>query len=452
MSNKMEKKRKRGTKLSYRIKIYCDSKIEKSENGMIRFWFRLILFLYQLCLFIWHCAVWGLVFICIGFFLLSRTAIYQHIAETAYDSLANMSEGTFRQYSNTIFLDQDDNVIGEVNSANYEYTKIEDIPMNLQNAYIAAEDQSFKTHQGVDYKATVRAALSLIIHRGKITQGGSTITQQVIKNNLLTQEQTFTRKFLEILIAPELEKNYSKAEIMEFYCNSNYYGNGCYGVASAARFYFGKIPQELTLAECAMIAGISNSPNNYNPVASMELTHKKQRSILGKMLEQGYISEEQYETALAQEIIVTQTETSLVSTANYMCTYAMYCSVLELMEIHGFHFQYVFDNLDDYQTYKSSYEDAYKKYASEIRSGGYTIKTTFSMEVQNILQACIDQGLSGFQDLQDNEKYAMQGAAVCIDNRTDCIVAIVGGRGTNDEYNRAFLSTRQPGSSIIHSN
>ena len=117
----------------------------------------------------------------------------------------------------------------------------------------------------------------------------------------------------------------------------------------------------------------------------------------------------------------------------------MYCSVLELMEIHGFHFQYVFDDLDDYQTYKSSYEETYKKYASEIRSGGYTIKTTFSLEVQNILQACIDQGLSGFQDLQDNGKYAMQGAAVCIDNRTDCVVAIVGGRGTNDEYNRAFL-------------
>lgn len=448
MSNKMDKKTKRGTKLSYRIKRYCDSKIEKSENSMMRLGFRLILFLYRLCFFGWNCAVWGIVLLCIGFFLISRTSIYQHFAEAAYDSLASMNEGTFRQYSNTIFLDQDDNVIGEVNSGNYEYTKMADIPMNLQNAYIAAEDQSFKTHQGVDYKATARAALSLVIHRGKITQGGSTITQQVIKNNLLTQEQTFTRKFLEILIAPQLEKNYSKAEIMEFYCNSNYYGNGCYGVASAALFYFGKAPQELTLAECAMIAGISNSPNNYNPVASMELAVHKQKSILGKMLEQGYISEEQYETALAQEIIVTQTETSLVSTANYMCTYAMYCSVLELMEIHGFHFQYVFDDLDDYQTYKSSYEETYKKYASEIRSGGYTIKTTFSLEVQNILQACIDQGLSGFQDLQDNGKYAMQGAAVCIDNRTDCVVAIVGGRGSNDEYNRAFLSTRQPGSCI----
>ena len=101
MSNKMDKKTKKGTKLSYRIMMYCDSKIEKSGNGMIRFWFRPIRLLYRLCLFVWYCAVWGLSFICIGFFLLFHTAAYQHIAETAYDSLASMNEGTFRQYSNT---------------------------------------------------------------------------------------------------------------------------------------------------------------------------------------------------------------------------------------------------------------------------------------------------------------------------------------------------------------
>ena len=92
----------------------------------------------------------------------------------------------------------------------------------------------------MDYKAILRAALALVKNKGEITQGGSTITQQVIKNNLLSQEQSFVRKILEILIAPELEKEYSKQELMEFYCNSNYYGNGCYGVGSASRFYFGK--------------------------------------------------------------------------------------------------------------------------------------------------------------------------------------------------------------------
>lgn len=402
-------------------------------------WRRIRILLFVLLLF---CILIG-----IGYKVVTLTPFYKEMQEKAYDNLANMDKETFRKLGNTKFLDVNGEVIGEVNSGNYEYREISDIPLDLQNAYIAAEDQNFKTHHGVDYKATFRAALALVKNGGEITQGGSTITQQVIKNNLLSQEQSFMRKLLEILMAPELEKKYSKQEIMEFYCNSNYYGNGCYGVASAAKFYFGKDVKDLTTAECAMIAGISNSPNQYNPVASMELATKKKNSILKKMLDQGYLTEKEYKKAKNQEIQVTQTETSLISTDNYMCSYAMHCVVLKLMEQEGFEFQYLFESEEDYEEYENAYTEEYKKIASLVRGGGYTIETSFDTAIQKQLQESVDQSLSGSQEIGAEGKYALQGAAVCINNETGYVTAIVGGRGS-DQYNRAFLSERQPGSTI----
>ena len=154
-----------------------------------------------------------------GFEIITHSHTYLELKEKTYDTLSGMSKGTFHKNENTVIYDKDKNKVGEVDSGNYKYVKIADIPLDLQNAYIAAEDQHFKTHNGVNYFSTFRAGISYIIHHGGITKGGSTITQQVIKNNLLSQEQTLSRKILEISIAPELEKKYSKQDIMEFYCN-----------------------------------------------------------------------------------------------------------------------------------------------------------------------------------------------------------------------------------------
>lgn len=377
-----------------------------------------------------------------------HTTYYKKLQSQAYDTLATIDKEKFRLLSNTKILDKDDKQIGEINSGNYVYEEISDIPLNLQNAYIATEDANFKYHKGIDYKAILRAGIALVLHGGKITQGGSTITQQVIKNNLLTQEQSFIRKLLEILMASEIEKEYSKQEIMEFYCNSNYYGNGCYGVGSASRFYFGKNTSELTLAECAMLAGVSNSPNNYNPAADYSLAVKKMKQVLGNMVESGYISEKEYTRALKQEITVTQTEASLVGTDSYMTSYAVHCATLELMEQDGFEFRYLFDGEDDYTKYSEGYKETYKKMASRIRGGGYTIRTSFDMSLQEKLQKAVDEKLAGDKERQENGKYQLQGAAVSIDNETGYIVAVVGGRGTEDPLNRGFLAERQPGSTI----
>ena len=150
-----------------------------------------------------------LAFICIiflfffGYQIVTHSSANLELKEKTYDTLAGMSKGTFHKNENTAIYDKDNNKIGEVDSGNYQYVKISDIPLDLQNAYIATEDQHFKTHNGVNYLSTFRAAVSYLFHHGEATKGGSTITQQVIKNNLLSQEQTVSRKILEISIAPK---------------------------------------------------------------------------------------------------------------------------------------------------------------------------------------------------------------------------------------------------------
>ena len=182
-----------------------------------------------------------------------------HCRSVAYDKLAQMQRSDFSMLSDTEVYDKDGRQIGLINAGHYEYVPISQISMNIQNAYIAQEDRRFKSHSGVDWIATFRAGLSLVKNKGEIRQGGSTITQQVVKNTYLTQERSFTRKIVEILLAPEIEKKYSKADIMEFYCNTNFYGHHCYGVQAASRYYFGKNAEDLQPYEAAVLVGISNS-------------------------------------------------------------------------------------------------------------------------------------------------------------------------------------------------
>ena len=152
--------------------------------------------------------------LCAGVFLFIKVKPeLDHCREIAYDTLATTDRSDFSMLSDTIIYDKDGNQIGLINAGHYEYVDISHISMNIQNAYIAQEDRRFKSHSGVDWIATFRAGLALVKHGGAITQGGSTITQQVIKNTYLTQEKTFTRKIVEILLSPELEKKYSKDDI-----------------------------------------------------------------------------------------------------------------------------------------------------------------------------------------------------------------------------------------------
>lgn len=367
--------------------------------------------------------------------------------EIAYDKLAQMDRSDFSMLSDTVIYDKDGKQIGLINAGHYQYMDINHISMNLQNGYIAQEDRRFKNHNGVDWIATFRAGLALIKHGGEVTQGGSTITQQVIKNTYLTQERTFTRKIVEILLAPELEKKYSKADIIEFYCNTNFYGHRCYGVEAASLYYFGKHAEDLAPEEAAVLIGISNSPSAYDPVSHPNASKNKRDDVLKSMNEVGYLSNEDYEKAVSSPLKIVQKETEGTD-ENYQSSYAIHCAALELMKMDGFEFQYTFDNKEDYTLYSERYTAAYSEQSDRIRAGGFQIYTSLDSGLQAVLQTQIDASLSGFTELQENGKFALQGAGVIVDNKTNYVTAIVGGRGAEDPFNRAYLSARQPGSTI----
>ena len=367
--------------------------------------------------------------------------------ELAYDTLAQMQREDFTMMSDTEVYDVNGDLLGLINTGHYEYVPINEISLNIQNAYIAQEDRRFKSHFGVDVLATIRAALALVKNGGEVTQGASTITQQVIKNTYLSQERTFVRKITEIMLAPEIEKKYSKADIMEFYCNTCYYANRRYGVESASRYYFGKPAKDLEVWEAALLAGISNRPAAYDPVKHPDEAFEKRNSVLKSMLESEFITEDEYKKAISKPLgLVLETQEG--TDESYMVSYAIHCAILELMNVDGFEFKYIFEDKNDYETYMTRYTSVYNEKSEEIRSGGYKIYTSLNPEIQEKVQVQIDNGLAKFTERQENGKYALQGAAVVVDNNTGYVVAIVGGRGTEDQFNRAYLSARQPGSTI----
>ncbi|MBQ9063460.1 MAG: penicillin-binding protein [Eubacterium sp.] len=373
--------------------------------------------------------------------------LYRDAKEQSYEILSTMNEGTFKMESATRIYDKEGSMIGRIGYANYEYVPVADVSAYVTDGYIAVEDQNFKQHSGVDYKATLRAAIQLVLNRGEITQGGSTITMQVLKNNVLTQERKFTRKILEMVLAREVEKQYNKAQIMEFYVNSCYYGNQCYGIQSAAKYYFKKDAKDLTLGEAAMLVGTSNRPNALNPAADYDACLEKRDQVLGRMETAGYITEAE-RTAAAEEQPEIFEYKEKVDNEDAMTTYAIHCAALKLMEAEGFAFQYTFDDDASYDAYVKSYESAYQDMADRIRDGGYQIETSLDQEIQKRFQNAVDTTLAEETEREEDGRYALQAAGICIDNETGLTVAVIGGRGDAGEYNRAYQAKRQAGSAI----
>lgn len=186
---------------------------------------------------------------------------------------------------------------------NRVWTSIDEIPENLQKAYIALEDKRFDKHDGVDWIRTVKAVITF----GK-AGGGSTLTQQLIKNLTGENGKTVSRKFYEILNALNLEKHASKSTILEAYMNTVYMSHGCYGVKTTAEKYFGKDLSELNIAECASIAAITQNPSTNDPLLHPEANRKRQLTCLYNMLNEGYISQEEYDEAVAYEMVFTNSE------------------------------------------------------------------------------------------------------------------------------------------------
>ena len=375
----------------------------------------------------------------------------QKLRSEAVELVKQSDKNTFVPARTSLLYDTNGKLISETASEkDAEYVKYEDIPANFVTAMVSIEDKKFYSHNGVDYKAIIRAAKA-IIQDGKVSQGGSTITMQLARNIYLDTGKTWQRKVKEIFIAMQLEKKYSKNDIMEFYLNNIYFANGYYGIEAACHGYFNCELKDLDLSQTAFLCSIPNSPTYYDPIVNQDHTIKRRNLILKNMREDGKITQAEYEKAVSEEIVLNVSQSDDTVKNNYVDTYAYFCATEALMENEGFKFKYYFDSTDDEKKYDESYDELYSYCQKKLYSEGYKIYTSIDLDKQEKLQDSVDTALADFTDVTDDGMYKLQGAAVSIDNSNGYVVAIVGGRSqdfTNHTLNRAFQSHRQPGSSI----
>ncbi len=367
---------------------------------------------------------------------------------------------------------------------NREWADFEDIPEDLIHATIAIEDKRFFEHQGVDWITTVKACFFMFFGNGD--RGGSTITQQLVKNVTDNWDVTVQRKVQEIFTAIEYERRYSKEEIMEWYLNEIYMGNRTNGVRMAASIYFGKELESLTLAECASLISITNNPSLYNPyrenldaggMTGKERNRERQLDTLNEMLEQEWITQEEYDEAVAQELVFKRgidAEDKMAHCPNEACGYKGIVKTLTTDESGNKHYcpncgtevpvgedasqevysYYVDTLLEDVAADLAKRDgveltdSTMKFYKQKIASSGYHIYSCLDMDVQTALDS-VYQDLSQIPAVRSGQQ--PQSAMVIIDNRSGDIVALIGGVGkdkAHDGQNRAVDSVLQTGSSI----
>ena len=320
---------------------------------------------------------------------------------------------------------------------NRVWTSIDEIPESLQKAYIALEDKRFEKHSGVDWIRTLKAVITF----GK-SGGGSTLTQQLIKNLTGENGKTVSRKFYEILNALNLEKNASKATILEAYMNTVYMSHGCYGVKTTAEKYFGKDLSELNIAECASIAAITQNPSTNDPLLHPEANRKRQLTCLRNMLKEGYISQEEYDEAVAYEMVFTNSENYVKKDSSDDSSNA---SSTAATEIQSYYVDYVIQSVINDLVSQCGYT---KSQASKlIYNGGLRIYSAVDTSIQEQLE---DVYVNKVTMPAYNKNVPDAQSAMTIMDYSGRILAMVGGIGEKTEnrgLNRA-TTPRQPGSSI----
>lgn len=307
------------------------------------------------------------------------------------------------------------------------WVDIEDVPQHLLDAFVAIEDKRFFTHKGVDIKRTLGAILHFVTFSNKM-YGGSTITQQLIKNITGDDDVKPQRKIEEILRAINLEKEYSKKQILEVYINTIYFGRSLNGVQTAANKYFGKDVSKLTLSECASLAGITNWPVKYDPYNNPENNKERRNNILYEMYDQGKISRKEYEDALNEELVFSDKSVSIEQKAQ-----------------SWFVDQIIEDVINDLQKEKGYT----KSYATQLLySGGLKIYSTMDQDVQAAMDSVFTNE-SSFPKV--GAKGTPQASMVIMDQSTGAVLGLVGGRGEKTGsrvLNRATQTYRQPGSTM----
>ncbi len=358
--------------------------------------------------------------------------VFNFVDDTVYEDLDQMSLG----FTTTIYVeDKETGDFVEYQRLHGEENRIwvdfEQMPDNLLNAFVAVEDQHFREHQGVDWKRTVAAFANMFVDLYSSNQGGSTITQQLVKNITGDNKQTPMRKIREIMRARYLEDNYEKDTILECYLNTICLGGGIYGVEVAANYYFGKTTSELTLVECAALASLAKEPEKYRPDKNPEENIDRRKIVLRLMNEQGYISDATYaEAKLADIDIVANEAAKNNNKVNSYFVDALIEEVIDrLVSEHG---------MDESYASKNFY------------NGGYKIYCTLDPEVQSILEDEYSKTDKYFTLVSKDTGKRVQSAMTIMDYEGH-IVGIVGGSGEKTEnraYNRATMAYRQPGSTM----
>ena len=418
-------------------------------------------------------------------------------------------------YTTTAYANDGETVLGTFVSAgsNRVYTSLENIPKYLQDAFIAVEDSRFYDHKGIDVKGITRAFVNVLMS-GHFSQGGSTITQQLIKNSVFpnfsreTQWQKIERKVQELYLAVQIEKIVDKSEILENYLNTINLGQNTLGVQAAAKRYFGKDVSELTLSECAAVAAITKSPTGYNPITNPEANQKRREKVLKDMLEQEKISQEEFDTALADtediykriqtanaeykesitvnsyflDEVAKEVQKDLVNKLGYtedQAYNALYSGGLKIITTQDLTMQQICDEeLNRASNYPSSidwtvsgaisiaHEDGTQKHYDHNTFGKYVknlygekygpLGVTFPSEEK--ANAMIDQYIETLKKSDTDTVFTNiklvpqpQATIVIIDQHTGYVKAMVGGRGektSNMSLNRATQSGRQPGSTF----
>lgn len=309
----------------------------------------------------------------------------------------------------------DGHVIKNFQTFHYEQATIDEIPENIKNAIIATEDKNFYFHDGYDIMGIFRSAIVNILNK-KASQGASTITQQLARILFLSNEKTFTRKIKEIQIAARIEKSITKDKILEMYLNNVYLGSGAYGVGAAATTYFNKELSQLTLAECALIAGMPQAPSVYSPYKNIKLAEKRRNKVLKRMYVMKKINKKQYEEALKEPIVLNKKpSTNRTNIAPYFIDY-----VLRELEALGF---------DE----------------TEIVQGGYKITTTLDYQAQDAANNAIDKTMEAWKLTKPKN----QAGLFSFSPMTGAIIAYCGGKDyAQSQYDRVTQAVRPPGSSF----
>ncbi len=347
----------------------------------------------------------------------------------------------------SIVYDRNEKILGKIYIQNRDTIPLREMAGDLVPALIAAEDNRFFQHSGIDYIGIARAIIK-DLRAGKVRQGASTITQQLARNSFaeaLPSDRSFRRKILEAFVARRIESHYSKAQILEFYFNRVYFGSGFYGVEAAAHGYFGKSASDLTLSECATLTGMLRSPNNLSPWRNRKASIAARDFVLGRMLENDLIKQDRYEATLKEDLAVKN------RAAIYSESYAVEFVRQQVANLIGSN-----DSVygDGYRIYTTIDGDLQKTAEKTLRTRLEEVEQRRDFGTQRQTYAQYEQMYRQRRKRADNDPLPgpsyLQGALYALDNRTGGVLALVGGRNfAHNQFNRALLSNRPPGTAFL---